>query len=89
MDALANIYTCRNLIFTKKQFWFGSEPVDYKKLSAAVKHDAHHIQSWASETGKGLLYYGETHNTANPQGVILLVSHSSVRYRVSSAHYFA
>jgi hypothetical protein len=33
---------------------------------------AHHVVAWASETGKGLLFYGK--ETGNPTGVIQLVS---------------
>ena len=67
----------RNLIYSKKLFWFGSEPVDLKSLSTfkadKVVDVAHHVQSWAAETGKGLLFFGEKDKAA-PQGVVQLVS---------------
>ena len=68
--------TCRNLIFSKKLFWFGSEPVDLKATSSfkadKVADVAHHVTAWAAETGKGLLFFSEKDKSA-PQGVIQLV----------------
>lgn len=65
--------TTRNFIYTKKFFWFGSEPVDVKKIPALLKD--HHLAAWASETGKGLLFVNEkgTDQTA-PTSAIHLVS---------------
>lgn len=67
----------RNLIFSKKFFWFSVDSVDLKSIPS-FKADknadvAHHVAAWASETGKGLLFYGEKDKSA-PQGAILLVS---------------
>ncbi|KAI3392490.1 hypothetical protein diail_5655 [Diaporthe ilicicola] len=47
----------KNFIYTKKFFWFGSEAVDPKKFPALLKD--HHLAAWASETGKGLLFFSE------------------------------
>lgn len=75
--------TSRNFIYSKKFFWFGSEPVDVKKFPALLKD--HHLAAWASETGKGLLFVSDkgTDKTA-PTSAIPLVSHSSVP---SSCHH--
>jgi hypothetical protein len=66
----------KNFIYSKKLFWFGSEPVDLKSISTfkadKVADVAHHVTSWASETGKGLLFFGEKDKSA-PQGAIHLV----------------
>ncbi len=68
----------RNLILSKKFFWFGTEPVDTKTLSSFKPEKAvdvaNHIASWASETGKGLLFYGEKTDKSAPHSAILLVS---------------
>ncbi len=66
----------RNLIHSKKLFWFGSEPIELNKV-AAFKADkvadvAHHVTAWASETGKGLLFFSEK-DKGTPQGAIQLV----------------
>lgn len=69
----------RNLVYSKKFFWFGSDAVDSKNLASYVKsekvtHVAHHVVSWASHTGKGLLFYNDkSTDKAAPQGVIQLV----------------
>jgi hypothetical protein len=65
------------LIFSKKFFWFGAEPVDVKAL-ASFKADkavdtAHHVAAWAAETGKGLLFYSEKSDKGVPHGAIQLV----------------
>lgn len=69
----------RNFLYTKKFFWFGSESLSAKDLAAYVKSEkatdvAHHVVSWASETGKGLLLYGEkAGDKSSAHGVIQLV----------------
>jgi cell division septation protein DedD len=69
----------KNFIYSKKLFWFGSEPVDLKSISTfkadKVADVAHHVTSWASETGKGLLFFGEKDKSA-PQGAIHLADAS-------------
>lgn len=67
----------KSFLYTKKFFWFPKEAVTPKDLAAYVKSEkvtetAHHVVSWASETGKGLLFYGEKQGE-KPHGVIHLV----------------
>ncbi len=66
------------MIYSKKFFWFGEEPVD-TKAATTFKADkvvdvAHHVASWAAETGKGLLFYSEKSDKTAPHGAIQLVS---------------
>jgi len=67
----------RNLIHSKKFFWFGSDALDLKAATNfkadKVADVAHHVTAWAAETGKGLLFFGEKDKSA-PQGAIHLVS---------------
>ena len=68
----------RNIIYSKNHFWFGNEPLSTEKLATYLKHEkasdvAHHVVSWASETGKGLLFYAKEGDKATPTGVIQLV----------------
>lgn len=69
----------KNLIHSKKLFWFGSEPVDVKAApsfkSDKIADVAHHVTAWAAETGKGLLFFGEKDKSA-PQGAIQLAEAS-------------
>lgn len=64
-------------MYSTQEFWFGTEAVPSEKLTAYLKSEkvtevAHHVTSWASETGKGLLFYGK--DSTNATGVIQLVS---------------
>ncbi|CCC05995.1 hypothetical protein SMACR_00211 [Sordaria macrospora] len=70
----------KNLLFSKRFFWFGSEPVDLKSIST-FKADkaadvAHHVTAWAAETGKGLLFFSEKADKAAPHGAIHLADAS-------------
>lgn len=65
-------------MFSKTHFWFGSEAVASEKLAAYLKSEkatevGHHVASWATETGKGLLFYGKEADKATPHGIIPLV----------------
>ncbi|KAI7776692.1 hypothetical protein LA080_004669 [Diaporthe eres] len=61
----------KNFIYSKKFFWFGSEAVDPKKVPALLKD--HHLAAWASETGKGLLFFNEKgQDKAAPTSAIAL-----------------
>lgn len=68
----------RNFLYSKQHFWFGGEPIDLKSISSfkadKVAEVAHHVTSWAAETGKGLLFYSEKGDKAAPNGAIQLVS---------------
>ncbi|KAK8064898.1 hypothetical protein PG994_007536 [Apiospora phragmitis] len=67
----------KNLMFSKTHFWFGSEAVPSEKLAAYLKSEkatdvGHHVAAWATETGKGLLFYGKEADKATPHGIIPL-----------------
>ena len=72
----ANIFLlCRSLLGSKKaHYWFGGDAVTKETLGSyleAGKQDAHHLASWATETGKGLLFYGDSKD--KPRGIFSLV----------------
>ncbi|KAI0976585.1 Pleckstrin homology domain-containing protein [Xylaria arbuscula] len=67
----------KNLLYAKNHFWFGNDALEKEKLATYLKNEkvgdvAHHIVSWASETGKGLLFYGKESDKGTPTGVIQL-----------------
>jgi hypothetical protein len=69
------ITVSRNLIYTKQFVWFGSDAFATSALGHYLKTEksadaAHHTASWAAETGKGLLFFGDK---AAPTGVVNLV----------------
>ncbi|KAL2018564.1 hypothetical protein VTK56DRAFT_606 [Thermocarpiscus australiensis] len=80
----------KNLIYSKQLFWFGSDAVDLKAISSfkadKVAEVAHHVTSWAAETGKGLLFYSEKGDKAAPTGVIQLADASEPQ--VDGTHKF-
>lgn len=66
----------RNLVYSKQFFWFGSDAIESKSLSHYRRGEkstdaAQHNSAWASQTGKGLLFFGEK---SAPTGIINLVS---------------
>lgn len=66
----------RNLIPSKEFFFFGTDSIEPKALSAYLRGEkntetAHHNISWASHTGRGLLFVGDKQA---PSSVINLVS---------------
>ncbi|KAI8626662.1 hypothetical protein F5Y19DRAFT_488031 [Xylariaceae sp. FL1651] len=67
----------KNLLYTKNHFWFGSDALEKEKLATYLKTEkatdvAHHVVSWATETGKGLLFYAKDSDKSTPTGVIQL-----------------
>ncbi|KAI1091674.1 Pleckstrin homology domain-containing protein [Rostrohypoxylon terebratum] len=71
----------KNLIYSKLHFWFGTESVPKEKLVTYLKNEkttevAHHVAAWATETGKGLLFYGKESDKTTPTGAIQLAEAS-------------
>ncbi|KAI0400189.1 Pleckstrin homology domain-containing protein [Xylaria palmicola] len=67
----------KNLLYAKNHFWFANDALDKEKLATYLKNEkatdaAHHVVSWATETGKGLLFYGKESDKSTPVGVIQL-----------------
>ncbi|KAI0443219.1 Pleckstrin homology domain-containing protein [Xylaria telfairii] len=67
----------KNLLYAKNHFWFGTDALEKEKLAAYLKSEkttdvAHHVVSWAAETGKGLLFYAKESDKSSPVGVIQL-----------------
>ncbi|EFE42659.1 conserved lysine-rich protein, putative [Trichophyton verrucosum HKI 0517] len=63
--------------FVKRHFWFSEEPVESKQLTSYFQNEklsfAHPNAAWASQTGKGLLFFAKrTEDKANPAGIINL-----------------
>ncbi|KAI1431389.1 hypothetical protein GGR50DRAFT_679741 [Xylaria sp. CBS 124048] len=83
----------KNLLYAKTHFWFGNDSVEKEKLVHYLKTEkatdvAHHVVSWAAETGKGLLFYGKESDKANPVGVIQLAEASEPTVDGSNKFHF-
>ncbi|KAM0500606.1 hypothetical protein ACHAPB_005536 [Verticillium nonalfalfae] len=64
----------KNFIYSKQFFWFGTDAVEPSTLSHYRRSEKNveagrNTTAWASQTGKGLLFFGEK---ASPVGVINL-----------------
>lgn len=67
----------KSLIFSKKFFWFGDEPLEHKHLSSYLSNEkaelAHPNAAHATQTGKGLLYYAKrAEDKPHPAGILNL-----------------
>lgn len=70
--------SCRQFTFAKKDFWFSDDAVAPEHLSSYLRGEkaelGHPVVAWASQTGKGLLFFskkGEVTKT-HPAGVLPL-----------------
>ncbi|KAI9881035.1 MAG: hypothetical protein M1830_008917 [Pleopsidium flavum] len=71
------------LRFSKKFFWFGHEPVEPQHLSTYLRSEkqemAHPNAAYASQTGKGLLFFAKRiEDKAQPAGILNLSEASDV-----------
>ncbi|EME50188.1 hypothetical protein DOTSEDRAFT_68899 [Dothistroma septosporum NZE10] len=68
----------KGLIASKKQFWLNDEAVSPQHLDLFMRGEkpevSHAIVAWASQTGKGLLFFNKKHDTdrTHPQDVLAL-----------------
>ena len=65
--------------YQKHFFWLGEEPVESASLLSYTRNEksgqGHHNASWATQTGKGVLFYSKREeDKATPAGLIMLVS---------------
>ena len=74
-------FTFRGLRFSKRFFYFSDEPLEAKSLSTFTK-DAkpavvNPVAAWATQTGKGLLFFTKrSEDKATPAGIFNLVCYS-------------
>ncbi|KAI1282753.1 Pleckstrin homology domain-containing protein [Xylaria sp. FL0933] len=83
----------KNLLYAKHHFWFGTDALEKEKLATYLKNEkvsevGHHVVSWASETGKGLLFYGKESDKTTPTGVIQLSEASEPAVEGSNKFHF-
>ncbi|WEW55754.1 hypothetical protein PRK78_001187 [Emydomyces testavorans] len=73
----------KSLRFSKRYFWFSDDAVEIKDLSTYFQHEklsvAHSTAAWASQTGKGLLFFAKrAEDKAHPTGIINLAEITDV-----------
>ncbi|KAJ9228881.1 hypothetical protein DTO169E5_9035 [Paecilomyces variotii] len=67
----------KSLRFVKRYFYFSEEPVEVKSLSQYLQTEkasvAHPLAAWASQSGKGLLFFAKrAEDKATPAGILSL-----------------
>jgi hypothetical protein len=71
----------RSFRFAKRFFYFSDDAVEAKNLTAYLASEkasaaAQRTAAWATQTGKGLLFYTKrAEDKATPAGIFNLVSH--------------
>ncbi|KAL8917170.1 MAG: hypothetical protein Q9172_005962 [Xanthocarpia lactea] len=74
----------KSLMYSKKFFWFGDEPVEHKHLTEYLRGEkatdvARPNAAHASQTGKGLLFFAKrAEDKPQPQGIINLADITDV-----------
>ena len=88
-----NKFPCRSLIPSKKEFWLSDEAVTPQHLDLYMRGEkpdvSNPVVAWASQTGKGLLFFnkkGETNRT-HPSDVLALYDASDLKK--SAQHEFS
>jgi L,D-peptidoglycan transpeptidase YkuD (ErfK/YbiS/YcfS/YnhG family) len=75
------------LRFAKRYFYFTEDSTEAKSLSVFIANEksaGHPTAAWASQTGKGLLFFAKrAEDKATPTGIFNLVSEYS-QYTISS-----
>lgn len=74
----------RGFRFAKRHFYFSEEAVESKQLSVFHQNEkpavANPTAAWASQTGKGLLFFAKrAEDKATPAGIFNLVSTYATR----------
>lgn len=83
----------KSLIFQKKFFWFGTEPVEHKNLSSYLRGEklqevANKNAAWAAHTGKGLMFFSKKLGDKTPHGLFNLSEISEVSEEGTIAFFF-
>ena len=74
-----NPRSLRSLRFSKNFFWFNDEAVDPQQLSTYLRGEkpeiGHPTAAYASQTGKGLMFFAKrAEDKPQPSGILNLVS---------------
>ena len=73
----------RSLRFAKKHFWFNDEAIEPQSLATYLRGEkpevGHPNAAYASQTGKGLMFFAKRiEDKAQPAGILNLVSQNSI-----------
>lgn len=85
--------TTRSLIPSKKEFWLNDEAVEPKNLDLYLRGEkpeiAHPVVAWASQTGKGLLFFNKKGESDRTHPADVLALYEATDLKKSSPHEFS
>lgn len=83
----------RSLIASKKEFWLNDAAVAPQNLDLYLRGEkpeiAHSIVAWASQTGKGLLFFNKKNDTDRTHPHDILPLYEAAELKKESPHSFA
>lgn len=82
--------TSRSLRFSKRFFWFSESPVESKSIhSFASEKNNHATAAWATQTGKGLLFFAKrSEDKAHPAGILNLADATDITKEGTNVFFF-
>lgn len=85
--------TLRSLIHSKKEFWLSDDAVSPQGMNSFMRGEkpevANPIVAWASQTGKGLLYFNKKGNTSHKAPESVLALYDATDLKKQSPHEIA
>ena len=86
-------HSSRSLIPSKKEFWLSDEAVAPQNLDLYLRGEkpeiSHAIVAWASQTGKGLLFFNKKNETDRTHPHDVLALYDATDLKKSSPHEFS
>ncbi|KAK5168318.1 uncharacterized protein LTR77_006887 [Saxophila tyrrhenica] len=83
----------KSIIPSKKEFWLGDDAVTPQDLSSYMRGEkpeiAHHVVAWASQTGKGLLFFNKKGDTSKKTPGHVLALYDATDLKKESPHEIA
>lgn len=78
------------MIPSKKEFWLSDDAVSPQQLNSYMRGEkpeiAHPVVAWASQTGKGLLFFNKKGETAKKQPGHVLALYDATEVKKQSPH---
>lgn len=85
--------THRSLIATKKEFWLSDAPVEPQHQNLFLRGEkpevSHAIVAWASQTGRGLLFFNKKGDTEKTRPHDILALYDATDLKKEPSHSFA
>ena len=84
---------CRSIIPSKKEFWLSDDAYSPQDLNSYMRGEkpeiSHAVVAWASQTGKGLLFFNKKGDTTKKQPGHVLALYDATNLKKQSPHEIA